>query len=653
MFKNYTINMKKVIYIFLILLFLIIISRLIYINIFKYDFYYNELLEKTNLYVYSSSAKRGNIYDVNGKLLVGNKENNSVFYHKLDGITLEEEISLSYKISEILIFDDSASDMMLKNFYLVLNDNGNELITSEEYRLFEERKITSDEIYDLKISRINIEDLSDSDKKAAYIFDLMNNGYTHDSKLIKENVTAEEFAKINELNLPGVRAEITYERYYPYNETIKSILGSVGPIHEENIDEYLKNGYMLNDEVGLSYLEKEYESYLKGEKAIYKVNSNGTLKLIKEETKGSDIYLSIDIDIQLELEKIIKEEILLAKNSYNTQYFSDTFAVIGDPLTGKIIAISGQRYLENTQTFNDITNEIISSSFTVGSTVKGATIAVGYNNDLINPNKVINDSCVKLYLVPEKCSWKNLGQINDIEALRMSSNYFQYLIAINLTGKAYTNNMILGATNIHFDIYRNTLSEFGLGSSTGIDLPGEMTGNKGTIIADDLLLNLSIGQYDTYTTIQLLQYMNTIANDKNRLEISLLDRVVGDNEIIYIKENVVLNTLSISDDDFNRVKTGLNEVALSGTGYGYFSNKYNPVGKTGTSESFLDLDNDGLIDTKTMTLTFAGYAPLNNPTYSIAIISPHISVNEEDNDYIYRITRYISKKITDFLFENS
>ncbi len=270
---------------------------------------------------------------------------------------------------------------------------------------------------------------------------------------------------------------------------------------------------------------------------------------------------------------------------------------------------------------------------------------------MIDANTYVYDSCVKLEFIPEKCSWKPLGYINDIEALKMSSNYFQYLIAINLTNNTYYYNMPLVVTEQEFNIYRNTLNEYGLGVLTGIDLPGEGSGTKGEKTASDLLLNLSIGQYDTYTTLQLLQYMNTISGNKERLSLSMLDKVVNGNELIYEKEIEVLNKLSINDDNYLRVKDGFNQVATNGTGYGYIPVKYNPAGKTGTSESFFDSDNDGKIDTNTMTLTFAGYAPFDDPEYSIAIISPHIGVQDEDNDYIYRITRYISNYISTFLFE--
>ena len=91
---------------------------------------------------------------------------------------------------------------------------------------------------------------------------------------------------------------------------------------------------------------------------------------------------------------------------------------------------------------------------------------------MITPGAYVNDSCVKLYFVPEKCSFKRLGKVNDLTALANSSNYYQYMIAIKLTGNTYKPNMKLNATIKHFDIYRSMLASFGLGVKTEIDLPG-------------------------------------------------------------------------------------------------------------------------------------------------------------------------------------
>ena len=292
-------------------------------------------------------------------------------------------------------------------------------------------------------------------------------------------------------------------------------------------------------------MENVYEDYLRGKKAKYKVGSDYTLTLLEEEQKGNDLILSIDIDMQIKTEEILKDKLILAKKYGNTEYFKDSYALVSDPLTGSIKAISGIR-LNDDNTFSDISLNNINKSYTIGSAVKGATIAVGYKYKLIEPGKYINDSCVKLLFVPQKCSFKKLGKVNDLTALSNSSNYYQYMIAIKLTGNTYTPNMKLNATKEHFKKYREMLSSFGLGVKTGIDLPNEQTGIMGKTIADDLLLNLSIGQYDTYTPIEVLQYINSVATGK-RIKLSLMQEIKNGEETLLENKSEVLNNVELKN----------------------------------------------------------------------------------------------------------
>ena len=108
---------------------------------------------------------------------------------------------------------------------------------------------------------------------------------------------------------------------------------------------------------------------------------------------------------------------------------------------------------------------------------------------------------------------------------------------------------------------------------------------KGKKIAGDLLLNLSIGQYDTYTILELAQYMNTIANNGIRYKLNLVDHITDEyGNIIYSYEGNILNKINLDEKYYERIKEGLRQVLFLGTGYGYTNVKYKPAGKTGTSE---------------------------------------------------------------------
>lgn len=646
--------MKKF-YLALTLSFVTIALFNLYKIIFTNHDYQQKYEEKTTTIVKSLSTPRGRILDCKGRVLVDNVGIKGVVYRKMNNIKKEEELDIAYELAKYLEIKQTLSENELKKFWLnKYPEEGEALITLEEKELLEKRKLTTNDLYLLKLDRITDLQLSaftELDKKAAYIYQLMNNGYSSEAKIIKLEVSEEEYARVLEASLPGVTNEMYFKRTYPYGNSLKSLFGSIGSIPEEEKQTYLDLGYALNDTVGISYLEKQYEEYLKGEKDIYKVNKDGTLELIKEGKKGNDLVLSIDIDMQLGIEAILKEEIKKGKELLNTEYYNGSYIIIGD-LEGKLKAMVGLKYLGN-DTYKNVETDLVNASFTMGSVVKGASMAMAYQNNLIDVGKKIKDSCVKLYLVPEKCSYKNLGIIDDITALKTSSNYYQFLLAIKLAGYQYTRNIKMNITEEPFNIYREAFASFGLGVKTGIDLPNESTGIKGKKIAPDLLLNFSIGQYDTYTPLSLLQYMNTIYNNGVRYNLRIASHIEDENKkTLKIVEKQKLSEFKLNEDYFNRIKEGFYQVVNLGTGSGYVDRKYNAVGKTGTSESLFDSNGDGIGDVETITNSFAMYAPRDNPKYSMVVLSPNVSHYNGKTDFFAYINRYISKAVSDYVLEN-
>lgn len=622
----------------------------------KRAMYEKEYEEKTSVYISSLSRPRGRILDSKGNILVDNVGVKTIVYRKINNISLEEEMKVARKLASLLEIKETISNQDLKKFWLVEHpEEGKQLITEEEYELHEKRKLNSNDLYLLKLDRITEDMLriyDDFDQTCAYLYTLMNKGYYYDAKVIKSDVTDKEYASVLEEKLMGVTSEMYFKREYPYGSTLRSIFGNVGSIPKELENYYLNRGYALDDIVGISFLEQQYDEYLKGEKDTYKVEEDGTLTLVSEGKRGSDLVLSIDIEMQLGIEEIVKKEIKEGKKLKNTEYYNGSYVLVGNPSTGAIKAMVGLKYLGN-DVFKNVENDVISASYTAGSIVKGASMAMAYQQDLIDVGKKIKDACVKLYLVPEKCSYKSLGYIDDISALKTSSNYYQFLLAIKLSGYTYSYNMQLEVSEREFSIYRDAFSHFGLGVKTGIDLPNEQTGLKGNQIAADLLLNFAIGQYDTYTPIELLQYINTIANNGVRYKLSLMEKIVDkDGNVLVNQEPDVLSIFDLKEEYFDRVKKGFYEVINGGTGSGYVDSIYNAAGKTGTSETIYDSDNDGVGDVRTINNTFAMYAPFDNPKYSIVSVSPNVSHYNGKSDYFAYINRYISKAVSDYVLAN-
>ncbi len=644
-------------YIFISFFFLSVILFTLYTFIFqKRDLYQKEYEDKTSVYVSSLSRPRGRILDCKGNILVDNVGVKTIVYRKLNNISVEEEIEVATKLANLLEFSETISMQDLKKFWLLTHkEEGNALITDEEYELFNRRKLNSNDLYLLKLDRITEEMLNvydEKEKQMAYVYTLMNKGYYYDAKVIKLDVAEKEYASVLEEKLMGVTNEMYFKREYPYGATLRSIFGSVGSIPEELENYYLNRGYALDDIVGISFLEQQYDEYLKGEKDKYKVEEDGTLTLVEEGKRGNDLVLSIDIDMQLGIEKIVKEQIQKGKKLKNTEYYNGSYVLVGNPNTGALKAIVGLKYIED-DIFKNVESDVIVSSFTAGSIVKGASMALAYQKNLVEVGKKIKDSCVKLYLVPQKCSYKSLGYIDDITALKTSSNYYQFLLAIKLAGYQYSYNMKMNVSEKEFSIYRDAFAKFGLGTKTGIDLPNEQTGMKGNKIAADLLLNFAIGQYDTYTPIELLQYINTIANNGVRYKLSLMDKIMDkEGNILVNQDHEVLSIFDLNQEYFERIKTGFYQVVNGGTGSGYVDKSISAAGKTGTSETVYDSDSDGVGDVKTINNTFAMYAPFDHPKYSLVAVSPNVSHYNGSSNYFAYINRYISKAVSDYVFAN-
>lgn len=652
----------------LISIYLVIGCRLFNLQILKNSEYNDKLAMATEKTIESTSAPRGRIYDRNHKLLVDNEGIKTIYYKKQNGITTKEEIELAYEVSNNIDIDYSKiDDNKLKDFYYKSHyKECRKKITDEEWDLYNKRKLNDKDIDKLIYERLDdeISEYTDSDKKAAYIYYLMNKGYSYAEKVIKNsNVTDAEYAYISENidNLKGFNTKLDWERVYLYGDTFKSILGNVSSntqgIPSELSEDYLKRGYTLDDRVGISYLEYQYEDYLRGTKAKYRLLSDNSYELVSEGKRGNDIVLTIDIELQKYLEEVLSNEVLNAKGEPGTQYYNRSFAIVSDPNTGEILAMAGKQAVLKDGYYQivDYTPGIVTLPVTPGSVVKGASMMVGYKYGAIDIGTVLNDECIKIKDTPLKCSWQTMGPIDDVYALQNSSNVYQYKIAIKVGNGSYEYNQGLALDESAFDKYREMYAEFGLGEKTGIDLPVESLGFMGKSRLPGHLLDFSIGQYDTYTPIQLSQYINTIANNGVRLKPYLLKEVYkpsdsGDTfgSLIYKANVTELGKLSVEKKYIDRVREGFSAVVTKGLGYGYMGNYTNSAGKTGTSQSFIDTDGDGKVDTETITSSFVGYSPSDNPKMSIVVVSPDISVPDSTT---YGVTRNISAQVVNKYFE--
>ena len=632
----------KILYAITYIVFLIITGRLFYIQIIDHNYYLEKLSNKTNKIIYEDSSLRGRIYDKNNNIIADNGLVLTIVYQKEDNV---DEIRLAYEISKKIELNyQKLTKSYLKDFYLLeYEDIINKRVSEGDVNQYNKRMITKDEFYNIKKNLITDNDLSiynDDDYKAIYLYYLMHNNYSYMEKTIKENCTIEEFMYFSESshNLHGFTAKYTYGRVYPYGDTLKSILGSVGSIPYERKDYYLDKGYNINDKVGLSNIEFVYDDYLRGKNAMYLIKNNEKI-LIKKAERGDDLFLTIDINLQKMVDEVLTSEVKEAKKAYNTKYYNHSYVLISDTY-GRILSMNGKEI--NNGKIMDVAIGNVTDTVTAGSVVKAASMTVGFATGAIKIGDVMKDECIKIKDTPKKCSIYTMGYVNDIDALAKSSNVYQFKTAIKVAGGIYKYNAPLKINNEAFDIYRNYFQEFGLGVSTGIEFPNESLGYKGSKRNPGLLMNFAIGQYDTYTNIQLNQYISTVARDGKRYKMHLVEKIIDKNGNLYNIEPEILNTLNVEKKYLDRIKQGLRAVISYGSGKNYVN--INASGKTGTSESFYDSDNDGKIDKETISTNFIMYAPSTNPKVAISINSPNIAL--PTNAYRYPINQNVIKKIT-------
>ena len=665
-----TIDTRYKILIFIVFLAMtILVGNLYYVQIVRHEFYQDELALMTRNEIEGNSAPRGRIYDRNGVIIVDNIPVKTINYRKALGVSTAEEIEMAYFVADILdVNSDRITDRELRRFWVLNNpEEARKKITDEERTMERERRVTSGDLAELQLERITDEELGkfdETDIRAAYIYSLMNRGYMFVDSVIKGvDVTYEEYALIAENTdfLRGFNTRIDWERHYPFGESFRSILGRVASIPAESVSEYLEAGYSLNDRVGVSGLELQHEEILRGTKNRYAVLPSREHALIKEGTRGNDIVLSIDIHLQIAVEEIIREEIMYARSTNRfARNFRYAYVIIQDPNNGEVLAMAGQKLIRDAsgrEVFIDDAVGVVNASITPGSSIKGASHMTGYVYGGLRIGEVRNDACLYILGTPPRCSFQHFGNIDDIMAMKISSNTYQFRTAINVGNGVYRRGQSLRVDPIAFDRYRTVFSEFGLGTMTEIDIPNERLGITGASTNVGRLLDLAMGQYDTYTPMQMSQYVTTIANGGVRYQPRVLKSVYEPTHeklatLAFENEPVVLNRLEYNPAFMSRIQQGFVAVfEPGGTGSGIIPRELLPAGKTGTSQSYIDTTGDGRIDTQTLTLVVLAYAPYDNPRASFTVIAPHLSTGASGITGIPRSHRNITNRVTQKYFE--
>ncbi|SOC36256.1 peptidoglycan D,D-transpeptidase FtsI family protein [Ureibacillus acetophenoni] len=673
----------NVLFFSIFVLFSLLIFRLGYLQIVKGEDYVRAI-ERTEEISVNTSVARGRIYDRYGRILVDNEPENAITYTKMPSTTTSEMLTIAEQLA--MLIEQPVDRITYRDkldFWILLNKEEAYAKVSEE----EEAALKANEELDSKQVQIEIDrlvreritdeelaQLTEHELEVLAIYREMTSGYNLSPQIIKnENVTPEEFARVSERlpDLPGINTTTDWKRV---RLNSLSILGRTTVprkgIPLTKLDYFLARDYSRNDRVGESYFEAQYEELLQGKKSVVKNVTNKKGQVIDTVTTyegepGNDLVSTIDIELQQEAERIVEEKLLELKSIGGSKLLDRAFFVMMNPNTGELLAVVGKKIETDPKTGEsyiiDYSYGTFTTAYEAGSTIKAATVLMGYKEGVISPGKRLIDQPIKLLNTEPKSSIFNRSgaiPMDDLKALERSSNSYMFQIAMLMGGTNYSYNMPLIIRDDTLSRMRNGFAEFGLGVNTGIDLPGEFPGFQGVPDNPGVVLNQAIGQYDTYTTMQLAQYISTVANGGYRIQPRILKEIRepsqdGQNLGLLVEEitPTVLNRISNSESEIEHVKKGLRQVYIGsqGSARGNFKDApYTAAGKTGTAEVVYYGPIREEWRTNTVTLSHVGFAPYENPEVAYAVVIPWASTNF--NLYLDH-NNQIAREVLDYYFE--
>ena len=633
-----------------ILLFLTIIGRLLYMQVLNKDFYEKKLASASQTKVTTSSA-RGEIYDASGKPLVENTLKQVVSFTRSNKMTAKDlkEIA-SQLLGYVSITSPNLTERQLADYYLAdpeIYKKTVEALPSEKRLDSDGNRLSESELYNNAVDSVQTSQLNytEDEKKEVYLFSQLNAvGNFATGSIVTDSLTDTQIALIASASkkLPGISISTSWERKV-LETSLSSIIGSVSSekagLPAEEADAYLKKGYSLNDRVGTSYLEKQYEETLQGKRSVKEIHLDKygnmeSVENIEAGTKGNNIKLTIDLAFQDSVDALLKSYFNSELGNGGAKYSEGVYAVALNPKTGAVLSMSGIKHDLKTGELTSDSLGTITNVFVPGSVVKAATISSGWENGVLSGNQTLTDQSIIFQGSPPINSWYTAFSgpmpITAVQALEYSSNTYMVQTALGIMGLTYQPNMIAGIGNLGSAMgkLRSTFGEYGLGSATGIDLPDESTGfiPKDYDLAN--YLTNSFGQFDNYTPMQLAQYVATIANNGVRVAPRIVEGIYGNNDkgglgdLIQQLQPTEMNKVNISDSDMSVLHQGFYQVAhgTSGltTGRAFSNGALVSIsGKTGTAESYVA---DGQQATNTNAVA---YAPSDNPQIAVAVVFPH------------------------------
>ena len=460
---------------------------------------------------------------------------------------------------------------------------------------------------------------------------LEENSDSYEPTRLKSNITPEMLTKLEEKKreLPGVMIEIQPVRNYLFKELGVHAIGYVGEVSQYDITQGSYKNMPVGSVVGKFGLEKTYDRYVRGIDGSYDEEVDVAGNVVKQlgqidPVPGKSLQLTIDKDLQQVMEKAVDDHLAYLRSSGIAPGARAAAIVALNPKTGAVRAMVSRPAFDpnlfvhgisekdwniiNNDPNYPMTNKVIGGEYPPGSPFKIITGAAALELGKVTPDELIFDSGRHWLIDMRNAGGEALGWLNFHEALRKSDNVYFY----EMGNRLGIDNIVTFA------------KKFGIGSPTGIELEGELSGllptpeNKKKAFPGETWMlgdtfNAAIGQgINLATPLQLAMVMSCVAADGVYHPPYLVENLLNNDGSVYQKvEHKPARDIGVSINTLRLIQKALEGVAEEGGTAAYFANLPRQIAaKTGTAENPHGQDH-GL---------FVAYGPVEDPEIVIACI---------------------------------